>query len=174
MRQKNGMLWTLACLSMLIMDTGNQSAITYHLYLILFMDENSFHKRLCAWNCRYCHCARSGKKQQREKRYCSACHTNDTVLDSDLLALFLLLAAEIKTVRNYFPYRPNAAGMAVAKVGVGDQMQPRWFLCVAGRLNVRLQAHVACCWRRRVLSYLAIFHLFNDKQNTFYDAFFCA
>jgi hypothetical protein len=38
-------------------------------------------------------------------------HTDDAVLDSDLLNLFLLLAAEIKTVRNYFPYRSNAAGL---------------------------------------------------------------
>jgi hypothetical protein len=69
---------------------------------------------------------------------------NDTVFDSDLLALFLLLAAEIKTVLNYFPYRPNAAGMvAEMKVGAGYHIQPRWFLYFAGRLNVRLRAHFA-------------------------------
>ena len=53
---------------------------------------------------------------------------------------------------------------AVMEVGTGDQIQPRWFLYVADRLNVRLQAHVGdhC---RRVRPYLFIFLVLNDNQN---------
>jgi hypothetical protein len=42
---------------------------------------------------------------------------NDAVLDSDLLTLFLLLAAEIKTARNYFSYRSNAQGCCEVEGG---------------------------------------------------------
>jgi len=62
---------------------------------------------------------------------------------------------------------------AEMKVGAGDQIQPRWFLYVAGRLYFRLQAHFADNSRNN-RPYLIISLLLNDNQIMFDDTlFFC-